>query len=255
MTSFSHENYTRHWAKTLGVPILSVDYRLAPDHVFPIPLNDSYRAYLWAISQAEEQLGYAPKKIILVGDSAGGNHAAAVAVRAIMDKKRVPDGILLAYPASDLRRKFSPSMLFSFNDRLLPYVFAEACMAAYLGPDKNEANKLAQNPLVSPVMATSDVLKQFPVTRIVVGDKDPIMDQGINFGHRLAREGVDVKIKVYPGMPHGFLSFGEWPVVGVQEVLQCVHDCGNILQELIDYQKPSVDAAAAIEATTTVTIV
>lgn len=233
MSSFSHENYTRRWSKKLRTPILSVDYRLAPDYVFPVPFNDSYRAYLWAISQVEEQLGYTPKKVILVGDSAGGNHAAAVTIKAIMDKKRIPDGLLLAYPAADLRRKFSPSMLVAFSDRLLPYVFAEACMAAYLGPDKEQAHILAQNPLVSPNMASSEILKQFPPTRIVVGDKDPIMDQSISFGHHLAREGVDVKIKIYPGMPHGFLSFGDWPIVGVQEVIQCVDDCAEILRELM----------------------
>jgi hypothetical protein len=77
MSSFSHENYTRHWARDVGLNVVSADYRLAPAHKFPVPFNDAYRTYRYCLDAATEQLGFEPRKIILAGDSAGGNLACA----------------------------------------------------------------------------------------------------------------------------------------------------------------------------------
>ena len=84
MSSGSHQTYTRIWANELeGVPIFSVDYRLAPGHAFPAAINDVWQVYYWICEHAETFLGIKPEKIILVGDSAGGNLVAALTLLSI----------------------------------------------------------------------------------------------------------------------------------------------------------------------------
>ena len=157
--------------------------------------------------------------------------AAAVAVQAITDGIRAPDGMLLCYPVLDMRRRFWPSLLWTINDRLVPFVFLECCMAAYLHPDPATASQIACDPRCSPALAPEWVLRKLPKTRIVVGDRDPLYDQCVRFTHQVAALNVDCKLKVYEGMVHGFLSF-LWPVVGVPEVKACVDDCTALLKEL-----------------------
>lgn len=98
MSASSHENYTRKWTNALGVPVISIDYRLAPLHPYPFALDDVYQAYLWIIDNAEEVFKMNLEKIILVGDSAGGNLAVALTYLLIMLKKRLPTAVFLAYP-------------------------------------------------------------------------------------------------------------------------------------------------------------
>jgi hormone-sensitive lipase len=86
------------WANETKVPIFSIDYRLSPQYQFPSALNDCWQVYYWLVKNAESHYGINPKKIIIVGDSAGGNLAAAITVMAITRGFRVPDGLILAYP-------------------------------------------------------------------------------------------------------------------------------------------------------------
>ena len=98
MSSKSHQHYTRQWANTTGFPVFSVDYRLAPEAKYPDQLDDAWQAYVWIVTQAEEQLAITPRHIILAGDSAGGNLCLVVCLRAIQTHFRLPDGLCLAYP-------------------------------------------------------------------------------------------------------------------------------------------------------------
>jgi hypothetical protein len=98
MSSSSHENYTRKWTNKLEVPVFSIDYRLAPENPYPKALDDVYQAYMWIVKYAEEIMKLNIEKIILVGDSAGGNLVVALTYLLILKKKRMPDAIFLAYP-------------------------------------------------------------------------------------------------------------------------------------------------------------
>ena len=102
MSSGSHQSYTRIWANDLGVPVFSIDYRLSPKWEFPCALNDVWQVYYYLVERGCLELGinggHPPKKIVVVGDSAGGNLAAALTIMAISRKYRVPDGVVLAYP-------------------------------------------------------------------------------------------------------------------------------------------------------------
>jgi hormone-sensitive lipase len=134
MSSGSHQNYTRIWANELKVPIFSVDYRLAPKDKFPAALNDVWQVYYWIVRYSEAFLGIKPGKIILVGDSAGGNLVCAVTVMAIERGFRVPDGLVLCYPALSLSRDiFTPSLLLAIDDPILPYPFLKMCLDTYIG--------------------------------------------------------------------------------------------------------------------------
>ena len=82
MSSFSHQLYLRSWANRLSVPVFSIDYRLAPDFPFPAALDDIWQAYTWIVNHAESSLNIIPNKIIVVGDSAGGNLTSALALKA-----------------------------------------------------------------------------------------------------------------------------------------------------------------------------
>ena len=134
MSSGSHQSYTRVWANDTGIPIFSVDYRLAPASPFPAALNDVWQVYYWIVENAEAFLGIKPEKIMLVGDSAGGNLVAAVTLMAIKRNYRVPDGLIMCYPALSLCKElFTPSLLLSVDDPILPYPFLKMCIDSYIG--------------------------------------------------------------------------------------------------------------------------
>ena len=73
MSSSSHQSYTRKWANEIGIPIFSIDYRLSPENAYPAALNDVWQAYYWLVNNITTYFGIKPEKIIVSGDSAGGN--------------------------------------------------------------------------------------------------------------------------------------------------------------------------------------
>jgi hypothetical protein len=100
MSASSHENYTRKWTNKLGVPVFSIDYRLAPENPYPKALDDVYQAYMWIIKYAEDVFKMEIKKIILVGDSAGGNLVVSLTYLLILLNKKLPTALCLAYPGT-----------------------------------------------------------------------------------------------------------------------------------------------------------
>ena len=132
------QTYTRKWANELGVPIFSVDYRKPPEYTFPTPVYDCLVAYQFIVEHIHQYIvNVKPKYIYLAGDSAGGNLCCSL--EAILLEKNypiLPKGMLLAYPAADLRVRFTPSRLNSFNDPLLLPTLLMLCLEAYLGEKK-----------------------------------------------------------------------------------------------------------------------
>ncbi|XP_028976239.2 hormone-sensitive lipase isoform X2 [Esox lucius] len=131
-TSKSHENYLKGWSKDLNVPILSVDYSLAPDAPFPRALEECFYSYCWALKNCR-LLGSTAERVCLAGDSAGGNLCITVSMRALSYGVRVPDGIMAAYPATLLTTDASPSRLLCSIDLLLPLGVLSKCINAYTG--------------------------------------------------------------------------------------------------------------------------
>ncbi|KAM4580932.1 hormone-sensitive lipase isoform 1-T1 [Odontesthes bonariensis] len=131
-TSKSHEPYLKSWSQDLGVPILSVDYSLAPEAPFPRALEECFYAYCWALRN-HHLLGWTGEKVCLAGDSAGGNLCLTTSMRASAFGVRMPDGIVVAYPATLLTAYASPSRLLTLMDPLLPLSVLSRCLSAYAG--------------------------------------------------------------------------------------------------------------------------
>ncbi|KAG7276214.1 hypothetical protein CRUP_004805 [Coryphaenoides rupestris] len=124
--------YLKSWSQDLGVPILSVDYSLAPEAPFPRALEECFYAYCWAIKN-HHLLGWTGESVCLAGDSAGGNLSVTTSMRAAAHGVRMPNGIVAAYPATLLTAYASPSRLLTLMDPLLPLSVLSRCLGAYAG--------------------------------------------------------------------------------------------------------------------------
>jgi hormone-sensitive lipase len=133
MSSFIHQTYTRIWANNLDTPIVSVDYGKAPENPYPQGLYDCFEGFMWVLYCFRQVYEVEPKKIILVGDSAGGNLVAALTNLLISYKLPRPEGVVLVYPALNLNYwNYTPSLLTSLNDMILPHTFLKICLQFYL---------------------------------------------------------------------------------------------------------------------------
>jgi hormone-sensitive lipase len=131
-SSRSHECYLRDWASRLGVPILSVDYSLAPAAPYPRALEEALYAYCWALQNCH-LLGSKAERVILIGDSAGANLNLGVAMKCIELGLPPPHGLFLAYVPVLVSCIPSPARLLCLMDPLLPFGFMMRCLKAYAG--------------------------------------------------------------------------------------------------------------------------
>jgi acetyl esterase/lipase len=179
-----------------GVPMLVVDYRVAPEHPHPTPVEDCYAALRWLVENAEN-LGVDPARVAVMGDSAGGGLAAAVSLLA---RDRGGPAIaqqLLIYPMLDDRPATPNPELFGY----LTWTYDDNITGwgALLGDDAGGA---AVSPYAAP--ARADDLAGLPDTFIDVGDLDIFRDEDITFAQRLSAAGVSTELHLHPGCPHAF---------------------------------------------------
>jgi hormone-sensitive lipase len=168
-------------------------------------LNDAWDAYVWVVENAERKLGIGGGRIIIAGDSAGGNLSCGVISRAIERGFRVPDGVLLAYPALNLNvQAFTNSYLYALHDLIIPHTFLKLCLNAYVQSAQHDTET---DHFLSPIITPNETLAQFPPVRMMVGTHDPLHDDCWRFTERLNDAGVNVHLKVYERMMHGFLNF------------------------------------------------
>ncbi|MFI5040348.1 MAG: alpha/beta hydrolase [Acidimicrobiales bacterium] len=183
------------WAEALGCVVVSVEYRLAPEHPYPAPLEDCYAALRWTSDQADE-LGIDPDHLVIVGQSAGGGLAAGLALLARDRAEVAVSAQLLIYPMID-DRNTTPS------SRLNAVVWSPAANVlgwrAYLGSHYGETDV----PIYAAPSRASD-LKGLPPTFIGVGTLDVFRDEDIAYALALLAAGVETELHVYPGAPHGF---------------------------------------------------
>ncbi|QFU90352.1 alpha/beta hydrolase [Amycolatopsis sp. YIM 10] len=185
------------FARELGIPVVSVNYRLAPEHPFPAGLDDCYSALAWLHGQAGE-LGVDPGRIAIGGESAGGGLAAALAQRA---HDRGEFGVcfqLLVYPMLDDR-----TTLDTTRPKTLVWTPGSNKFGwtSYLGhaPGEHEDRPHA-------VPARRADLAGLPPAWIGVGDLDLFHDEDLDYARRLDQAGVDCQVEVVPGMYHGAVS-------------------------------------------------
>ena len=182
-------------ADSAGATVVGVDYRVAPEHPFPVPLDDCFEALTWV---AEHE---APSPRVVGGDSAGGNMAAVCALRARDRGGPALAAQVLVYPATDTDMT-TASYLEHGNNQLLMLGTKEMAwfFDQYL-PDAAERS----NPEVSPLRAQA--LSGLPPAIVVVAEYDPLRDDGLRYAERLSAAGVEVALLHYDDMPHVFFSF------------------------------------------------
>jgi acetyl esterase len=183
-------------AGDLGAVVASVEYRLAPEDVAPAGVEDCIAATAWLAEHAAE-IG-ATGKIAVMGDSAGGNLAALVAIAAREGGGPQISAQVLIYPAVDLTLSF-PSIRELADAPILDLAEIEAFRAHYLGPDGDPAD-----PRLSPWFVQD--LSGLPPALVQTAEHDPLRDEGRAYADRLRGAGVPTRWTEYAGMPHGYVS-------------------------------------------------
>lgn len=185
-------------ADQAGAVVVSVAYRLAPEHKFPTAHNDAFAAYKWVLANAASIKGD-PKKVAVTGESAGGNLAVNMAIMARDKGVMIPSAIVAVYPVagSDMN---TASYVKNANAKPLN----KAMMGWFV---KNYLNNMAEakDPRISLVMAN---LKGLPPTTIITDEIDPLQSEGMQLADKLKAAGVTVDSKNYDGVTHEFFGMG-----------------------------------------------
>ena len=181
--------------------IVSVNYQKSPEHKFPIPHDDCFSGLTWTYENAEA-LGIDREKIGVGGDSAGGNLAAGVALRARDEKQYSLAYQLLIYPC--LGVNFDTG---SYNNNATGYGLTKRTMSWLWSLYLNSDNEYA-NPYAVPLNATD--LSGLPPTIVITAEYDVLRDDGSLYAKKLSDSGVKVKYRDYPGMIHGFFNYGKF---------------------------------------------
>jgi len=185
----------------VGAVVVSVDYRLAPTHRFPMAVVDSVDAVRWVAHHADT-LGVDPARIGVMGDSAGGNLATVVCQILRDTGGPAIAHQALMYPATDLRTPadFDAAHPARTDFPILPSASMLCFRDHYLGPDGD-----ANDPMASPILAED--LSGLPPALVQVAEYDPLRDDGIRYARAMQAAGTTVRLTEYVGMPHGYFSF------------------------------------------------
>ena len=185
-------------AAETGFVVIGINYQKAPEHPFPTPFDDCYAGLLWVAKNAE-RFGIDPAKIGVGGDSAGGNLAAAVALKAADTQDVKLAYQMLIYPCLDTDFK-SQSYLAHETGFGLESVGMQWCWGQYV-PEAHLSNKYA-------VPARATTFKNVAPAIIALAEHDVLRDDGANYAGALEKAGIPVVLKEYPGMIHGFFGHG-----------------------------------------------
>ena len=192
----SHDPACRFLAERSGVRVLSVDYRLAPEHPFPAAYDDAVAAYRWVVEHAAS-LGADPTRLGIGGDSAGGTLAATTAI--VAAREGLPLAFqLLIYPGTDMSRETESRRLFG-RGFYLTDEFMDLAKTSYL-PD---AARHAE-PEASPLLC--EVPDGLAPAYVATAGFDPLRDEGEAYARKLSDAGVPVELRRFPDQIHGFLN-------------------------------------------------
>ena len=177
--------------------VVSAHYRQAPEHKFPAAHDDAHVAYKWVLAHAKELKGD-PKKIALVGESAGGNMAAAVSVMAREHKMQMPIYQVLIYPIADNNVE-TPSYVENAKAKPLDRAGMQWFFKNYFNTAADGENRLIS-------LVDEKDLKGLPATTIITAQIDPLRSEGKAYADLLEKAGVAVRYKNYEGVTHEFFG-------------------------------------------------
>jgi acetyl esterase len=215
------ENYDlicRRLCEKLGAVVVSVEYRLAPENKFPIPVEDCLDAALWVYRQAIF-LGGSPNKIILMGDSAGGNLATVVCQLLRDEGAFTPAAQVLIYPAADSSYTYPSEYTYAEG-----YLLSKA-MKDWFQTHYERTVEDRKDPRMSPLLAPN--LGGLPPAFVLTAAYDPLKDEGATYADALNKAGTPVWYVDYPGLIHGFITF---PLLS-KTAIQAIRDIGTFVEK------------------------
>lgn len=231
--------YLLDWSAATGAVVICPEYALLPEHTFPDPLNEVSDVFNDLVTgQALSVLGFEVNRIVITGESAGGNLAASLCVKLSMDEQQIrgniseeekkgststpvifPDALMLSCPVLNMSLELSHSRVLGTDDPVLPRGLISAISDAYVPPRLGVSKK---NPLASPLYASDAVLRRFPPTLLIASSKDPLLDDSVAFNQRLRSNGVESDLKAAENLPHAYLGLG---TAGFPEAVQVQQEC------------------------------
>lgn len=217
--SEAHYQIAKEYVERIPCKVVLTDYRLAPKYPFPVPVEDCYSTYKWVLDHVD-MLGIDKNKIMIGGDSAGGNLATAVTLMARDRFLSIPTALLLIYPATD-RRMITESMKKYTDTPVWNAKLSKMMWDAYLGEEIPEHIEYA-----SPIESSS--FEGFPPTYIEVAEYDCLRDEGIHLYERLKDENIEVEFCEIKNACHGFET-----AVGSSITRECINRRINWFQKII----------------------
>lgn len=218
----THDHLCRALANASGCIVASVEYRLAPEHKFPAAVDDAFAATRWVTDNAADLLGDA-RRIAVGGDSAGGNLAAATALRARDEGGPALRYQLLIYPVTN--HNFDTP---SYHENGSGYMLSRADMEWYWNHYlAREEDGL--HPYASPLRAED--LHGLPPALVATAEYDPLRDEGEAYANRLREAGVPVAFTRYNGLIHGFLRYHNV----LDRIRQALDEMGAALRETMRF--------------------
>ena len=197
------EKYQRQWSIDSGVALMTIKRPEKDEDVFPETLNQFYQVYMWILNHAKDELNMDIKKIILSGDSAGGNLAMSflnllIGIK-LLEKKdiKIPDLIMLEYPNLSLELNRSANS-FIANDARYSHPFFKGVVDYYLGDFKDYKNMF-----VSPLYVSDKIVENLPRMRFFFGEKDESRDEFLKFIYHF-RNCKDIRVYDFIGLYHDF---------------------------------------------------
>ncbi|MEO7421927.1 MAG: alpha/beta hydrolase [Ornithinibacter sp.] len=206
-------------AAAVGCVVVSVDYRMAPEHRGPVAAHDCVDATTW-VQVSGETLRADTSRMAVAGDSAGGNLAAVVAQVMRDAGMTALRHQALIYPATDLTMS-SPSIAEHAKGGILTRRSMDAFLDHYVAPGTD-----VRDPPLSPLFGQ---LEGLPPALVQTADLDPIRDDGIRYAKALREAGVPARLTNYLGVPHGFASFPGVNRAGRQQRWELVHELSAAL--------------------------
>jgi acetyl esterase len=216
MSPESHARLAKQLCVEADAVVVSLDYRLAPEHRHPAALDDCLAALRW-LREHGATLGADPARIAMGGDSAGGNLTAATTLRLVANREEPPRAALLLCPVLDMHFDTPSFHRLAPDDPVLDTDIMRFFRTSYVSREEWD------DPFVSPLRAE---LAGFPPTLVVAAGLDPLHDDATRFAERLRAAGREARMLDVPGMPHIFMAFP-----GLDDGPQSIPQMGAFLRE------------------------